>query len=61
MIVMKYVIIILLAYFLYRLLKAYLPKITLKKSNPRRSQEKSSINIPEEDIRDADFQEIDDD
>ncbi|MBC8174958.1 MAG: hypothetical protein H8E82_04810 [Candidatus Marinimicrobia bacterium] len=58
---MKYVILILLVYFLYRFLKSYLPKITLKESKSRRSQEKSSINIPEEDIRDADFQEIDDD
>jgi len=58
---MKYVILILLAYFLYRLLKSYLPKIILKESKFRRSQKESSINIPEEDIRDADFQEIDDD
>jgi hypothetical protein len=57
---MKYIIILALLYLGYKYIKPLLPKIAIRKSEKSESNTASSLNIREEDIQDAEFEDVND-
>jgi len=56
---MRYILLILLGYLIYRLIRPLLPPLTARKPEKKKKNEPSS-GIREEDIRDAEFKDLED-
>ncbi|MEE9165909.1 MAG: hypothetical protein V3U24_00385 [Candidatus Neomarinimicrobiota bacterium] len=56
---MKYFLFLLLGYVTFRLLRSILPRLTRRESDNKDKKASDSLTIREEDIRDAEYKDID--
>ena len=57
---MRTLLLILVGYLIFRLVRPHFPTLTIKKTDENLEEKKSSLDIRDEDIQDADYKDLKD-